>query len=320
MRQRLLLAAKTALALAIVIGVTLHFIGILGNPEFANFQFSIRYELLIPAGALYFLAQCCWATFWVRLLKAEGVAVTWYIGLRAYFVSQFGKYIPGKVMVILIRVGMLRDSGGSPLAVAVTATYETLTSMASGALLGVLLLPYLGVLPVSVSSKTTILMAVAALPVALGILNKLVVRIAAKKRSLDAPPLPAPSLWLLAQGLLHGVSGWCLLGLSLCLVVESVGLSTGSLLEDYPIYLGAVSLSYVAGFVVLVAPGGLGVREFILMETLTPRFGAFLDPTNAKGVAVVIALLLRLSWSVVEIVVALPLYFLHPRISDSKGL
>ena len=55
-----------------------------------------------------------------------------------------------------MRVGMLRhDAHAHPIPVAVTATYETLCSMAAGALLGVLLLPQLGVLPVEVSGQTT---------------------------------------------------------------------------------------------------------------------------------------------------------------------
>ena len=100
MRQKLWLLAKSALAAAIVIGVAQQFIRILSDPEFTRVHFSIRFELLIPAGILYLLAQICWGAFWVRLLKAEGVPVTWYAGFRAYFVSQFGKYIPGKVMVV----------------------------------------------------------------------------------------------------------------------------------------------------------------------------------------------------------------------------
>lgn len=314
-RNRLWLAAKTALAAAIVIGVAQQFIRILSHEDFSKFSFRVRVELLIPAAILYLLAQSCWGAFWIRLLKAEGVPVTWYVGYRAYFVSQFGKYIPGKVMVIFLRVGMLRHSGGMPLAVAVTATYETLTSMASGAMLGVLLLPYLDVLPVAISGRTTGLIAVAALPVVLGILNKMAARIATKKRVPNARPLPAPSLSLLAQGILHGVCGWCLLGLSLGLVIESVGLSTAGIAETYPADLGAVAISYVAGFVILVAPGGLGVREFVLQETLAPRFAQALDSQTAAGFAVIIALLLRLCWTIAEITVALTLYFFHPRSS-----
>jgi uncharacterized membrane protein YbhN (UPF0104 family) len=312
MRQKLWLLAKLALAAAIVIGVAQQFIRILSDPEFTRVHFSIRFELLIPAGILYLLAQSCWGAFWVRLLKAEGVPVTWYAGFRAYFVSQFGKYIPGKVMVILMRVGMLRSAKVSSLAVAVTATYETLTSMASGALIGVLFLPYVGVLPDAISGKTTALFAIAALPVVLGALNKLGARIAFNKRGPDVRPLPAPSLWLLAQGLLHGACGWCLLGLSLGLAIKSIGVDTEALSQTYPADLGAVALSYVAGFVILFAPGGLGVREYVLMKALTLRFG-IADTTTAEGLAIVIALLLRLAWTIGEVLVALSLFFIKPR-------
>jgi len=93
-------------------------------------------------------------------------------------------------------------------------------------------------------------------------------------------------------------------------------LNNDGIAGTYPADLGAVALSYVAGFVILVAPGGLGIREFVLQETLTPRFVPALDSQTAAGLAVIVALLLRLSWTVAELVVALMLYFLHPRISD----
>jgi hypothetical protein len=95
-----------------------------------------------------------------------------------------------------------------------------------------------------------------------------------------------------------------------------MGLNSDGFFEHYPSYLSAVSLSYVAGFVILIAPGGLGVREFILMETLTPRFSVFLEPTAARGLAIVVALLLRLSWTVGEVAVALTLYFIRPQRLD----
>lgn len=273
---------------------------------------------------LYLLAQCCWGAFWARLLRAEGVGVTWYEGMRVYFVSQFGKYIPGKVMVILIRMAMLRRDGYAVLPVAVTATYETLTSMGAGALVGVLLLPYLGVLPVAVSGKTTLLLALAALPIGLGVLNEYAVRMVNRKRGPDALALPAPSLWLLAQGLLHGICGWCLLGGSLSLVIGSIdtGPQAGPLLDasDFLPNLSAVSLAYVAGFVILVAPGGLGVRELVLVEVLSTRFARTLGTETAEGVAAVAALLLRLSWTVAEVVAAAVVYFLRPpSIEKNRG-
>ena len=85
---------------------------------------------LAASGVLYLLAHTVWGLFWWRLLRSQGVAVSPAAAVRAYFVSQFGKYVPGKVWVIAIRVAMLGSSPGTRLVVGVTATYETLTSMA----------------------------------------------------------------------------------------------------------------------------------------------------------------------------------------------
>ncbi|MBA4187092.1 MAG: hypothetical protein C0467_03655 [Planctomycetaceae bacterium] len=309
-RHKLWLAAKTLLALAIVVGVARYFWSILTHSQFDARQLSVRFELLVPAGVLYLLAHCCWASFWIRLLHGQGIRVPWSVGMRAYFVSQFGKYVPGKAWVILIRVGILRHHGGHPLPVAITATYEALCSMAAGAILGVLLLPQLGVLPVELSSNITALMAVAALPVALGVLNKLAAKIVAKKRGPNARPLPAPSVFLLAQGLLHGALGHCLLGLSLGLTIAAVAPQSAAMTDTYPADLGASTISYVAGFIALVVPGGLGVREWVLQIALTPRFAETMGAQAAAGLAVIIALILRLVWTAAEVMLATALYFI----------
>ncbi|HUR54503.1 MAG TPA: lysylphosphatidylglycerol synthase domain-containing protein [Gemmataceae bacterium] len=308
-RKRLWLVVKTLLAAAIVVGVGRQFFKILSKPEFDPYPFRLRVEYLVPAALLYLGAHTLWGLFWVRLLRSQGVNVSRYVGLRAYFVSQFGKYVPGKAWVILIRVAMLKAVGGRTLPVAVTATYETLTSMAAGAMLGVLLLPWLGVLPAVVSRNVAFLVAIACLPVGLAVLNKLAVRIANKKRAPDAPPLPSPGLRLLARGLLQAACGWCLLGLSLGLVVAAVApnppaWNPQSFLGD----LAAVSLSYIVGFVVLVAPGGIGARELVLTYALTPRFAGELGGQVAEGLAVVVALVLRLAWTAAEVALALGLW------------
>ena len=42
----------------------------------------------------------------------------------------------------------------------------------------------------------------------------------------------------------------------------------------WPAVVGGVALATVAGFAVAVLPGGLGVREGVLMTTLSPTLGA----------------------------------------------
>ncbi len=311
-RRRLWLVVKSLLAIAILVGVARHFAGILNDPQLDFSRFHFRVELLIPAGLLYLLAHICWGTFWVRLLHGQGISVSWYTGIRAYFVSQFGKYVPGKAWVILLRVGMLRQHHAHPFPVAVTATYETLCSMAAGALLGVIMLPYLGVLPVELSGQTTALVAVAALPVVLGVLNHFAARVVARRRGPDARRIPAPSLLLLTQGLLHGAFGHCLLGLSLGLTIAAIAPDPQPPQSMFTSNLGAVTIAYVAGFVVLVAPGGLGAREAVLTWALTPRFIAEMGANEAAALAVVIALVLRLVWTVAEVLLALCLYAFPP--------
>jgi uncharacterized membrane protein YbhN (UPF0104 family) len=314
-RKKWVLAVEIALAVVIVLAVGWHFRNLLKGIDPAQLPLRFRVELLVPAGLLYLLAHLCWATFWVRLLHFEGVRVSWFVGLRTYYISQFGKYVPGKVLVPLMRMGMLRRYGAHPVPVGVTAVYETLTSMAAGALLGVLFLPTLGVLPPEVTNKAALLFAVAALPIGLGVLNKLAARVAKKKRGPDARPLPAPSIFLLAQGLLHGACGYCLLALSLGLTVRALIPAVPEFSpESYSVDMAAVALSYVAGFVIAVAPGGLGAREIVmqlaLTPLLTPAFGG-----QAAALAVVIALTLRLTWTVAEVALGLLLYARKPALA-----
>ncbi len=314
-RKWLVRGWKPALALLIVVLVARHFVRILSRPELDPYPFALRIEYLVPAGLLYLGAHTCWAWFWVRLMHSQGMQVRFYDGLRAYFVSQFGKYIPGKAWVYFIRMGMLRGTpGATPMVVGVTATYETLSSMGAGALVGVLLLPWIGVMPRVLSDNLAIVFVIAASPLFLGVLNKLAARKIAKLRGPDAPPLPSPPLLLLLQGLLHGTFGWCLLGLSLTLAVQAVAHEPpATTLDSFLADLGAVSLSYVAGFFVLVAPGGLGVREVVLQYALTPRFEPALGESLATAQAVVVALVLRLTWTVAELLFILGLYAKRPR-------
>ena len=97
------------------------------------------------------------------------------------------------------------------------------------------------------------------------------------------------------MGLLWSLIGWTLLGMSQVAVVRAVspgGVAPGLWL----LVTASVALATVAGFVVAVLPGGLGVREGVLMTTLAPALG--------EDTAVVAALALRLTWVVAEVLAA----------------
>jgi uncharacterized membrane protein YbhN (UPF0104 family) len=105
---------------------------------------------------------------------------------------------------------------------------------------------------------------------------------------------------LLGQGMLWSTAGWILLGLSQLAVIRSFerGGAWARVVEGLvPMVIASVALATVAGFVVAVLPGGLGVREGVLMLALEPALG----PDRS----VVAALVLRLVWVVAELAAAL---------------
>ena len=89
--------------------------------------------------------------------------------------------------------------------------------------------------------------------------------------------------------------GWGFLGVSFLAVSCAVGLH-GPFVEDALLLTGAAAWATTAGFIVLVAPAGLGVRELALLYLLAFRY--------AGPEAIVAALLLRIVWTGTEVVLA----------------
>jgi hypothetical protein len=100
-----------------------------------------------------------------------------------------------------------------------------------------------------------------------------------------------------------------LLGLSQLAVVRSFDPTGTDAIIDFrlaPVVIASVALATVAGFAVAVLPGGLGVREGVLMSALAPAIGS--------DQAVIASLLLRLVWVAAELAAASIVFplFRHP--------
>src|SRR5262249_5836194 len=79
------------------------------------------------------------ATYWHRLLGSLGESVTRFAALRAYYVSQMGKYLPGKAWALLLRVALIRGPAVRTSVATFSVFYEVLTTMASGTLVALIL-------------------------------------------------------------------------------------------------------------------------------------------------------------------------------------
>jgi uncharacterized membrane protein YbhN (UPF0104 family) len=300
-RRLVFFLLKLLLAMALLAAVGWKFAEFFKSVNWDSLTKQVDYVSLAAAGLLYIGCHTLWGTFWVQLLRGQGVTITWWLGLRAYFVSQFGKYVPGKAWVIFLRVGLLRSLEVRPTVVIVTGAYETLTNMAAGAVLGAVLLPWSGLTESLNTYQQYGLFGLALLPLALLGLNRLVRRVA--KKYAHGAVIPTPSVLLLARGLVQAIFGWAMLGLSLWFVVNGVNPDPVPLtLPLYAQYLCGVAVSYVFGFLVLFSPAGAGAREWVLQLMLARQLAS--DP-----LAALISVLLRIVWTLFEVVVAIGLYF-----------
>jgi len=267
---------------------------------------------LIVSAGLYLLGLLPAGIFWHRVLLALGQDARFGETMRAYYVGHLGKYVPGKAMVVVIRTGMIRGHRVDTAVAAVSVFLETLTMMAVGAFLAAAFLAAsLGDQGLAFWGAVG-LMLCSGLPTLPPVFKRLV-RLAGVGRS--DPAIAKKIEKLSYRTLLIGwallVLSWGLLGLSYWATLQAMGIAGLDPIGQLPRYTASVSLATVAGFLVLVPPGGIGVREAALAESMI-RYLATLTP-QAELAAWASAFVLRLVSLVSELAISGILYLLGLR-------
>jgi uncharacterized membrane protein YbhN (UPF0104 family) len=300
--------AKVAVALAILVFVGRQFYQDLSHPDLERLDFRVEWALL--SAALYLAALGFSAWFWRHVLRVLGQRPPWRFILRAYFIGHLGKYIPGKAWALVLRGSLVRPAG-VPLGLAIlTAFYEVLTTMATGALVAIVVFI---ALPPPVSGMAwhplytaLLLLGLVAMPLLPGVFNFLMLRLGRRFPSLLSENLTPLGMGTLFQGMLATGCGWLLLGLSVWAMLQAVLPEPPALtLETWGRLTGANALAYVAGFLAVVMPSGVGVREYFLLALLS-----FAGPEPLIAAAV---LLLRLTWTAAELMMAAALFMFRVR-------
>jgi hypothetical protein len=307
----------------------------------------LRLEWLVGSGALYLLGLGFSAFFWILLLRSLGQRPFAPAAVRAYYLGHLGKYLPGKAWALLMRATLVQGPGVRLGVAAMTSLYEVLTTMTAGVLLAALILPLqlpdthpatglpvlrrlltLEVPDTSAVDRRGILLLIGILLCAVGIpilpavYNRIVQRLTVRFRQADAAPLPHLGTLAMVKGLCLTAIGWLFMGASLWAACQAVLDQPQSWSWDtWFRYTAFLALAYVAGFVILVAPSGLGVREFFLTLFLVSEIRPLLPPGDSEATAIVvlIVLLLRLAWTAAEVVMASVVYWL-PRDPNSRPL
>lgn len=237
---------------------------------------------------------------WRAMLRAWAADLAPWTAVRIWFVSNLGRYVPGKVWQIGAMGVMAANAGvaasaavGSSLVIALV---NVLVGFGVVAVTGRDALAMLGADGASLWAPLLLLAAVtASLPWTLAPLVRFTGRVTG--RVVDAPDLPAAAVWMAAAGC---AVAWLLYGAAFReLAIALLGSAAGGPISSY---VAVFALSYLAGYLVLPAPGGIGVREVALGTLLV---GTGLVASGAEATVLVVAS--RLWLTVMEIVPGLVL-------------
>jgi uncharacterized membrane protein YbhN (UPF0104 family) len=302
-RSRLLTIGKLVLAVGIIAAVGRRFY--LDLLELDPSTLTVRPAWLVLSGLLYVLGLGFSVGFWVRLLRVFGQRPRIFTAVRAYYIGQLGKYVPGKAWALLVRGVLIRGPEVRMGVAVVTAFYEVMTTMAAGMLLAVCISifqpPSVPGLTWSPLFSVVLLLSLLGLPLVPAILNRLVSGVAARFQRAEPTDLSSLRTGTLAGVLVLTGGGWILMSAGLWAALQGVLTEPPSLTPALGLQcIASLSLAYVAGFLALVVPGGVGVREGILRELLIA-----LGPASEVALAV---LVLRLVWTAADVIVAGAVY------------
>lgn len=261
----------------------------------------------VEPGRILLAALLVWAMYalligsWRLMLTAWGERLDGWTAARIWTVSNLGKYLPGKVWAIAGMALMAREAGVAPGAATGSAVILQAVSIGTGAAVAALTgaaalerarpgaLAALWILLAGAGAGVLLLL----WPPVLRWLLRLVAPEAAARA---APPLPA-----ILFGIAANAVAWLGYGASLWLLARGLLPAAGLGLQAA---IAVFTASYLAGFLALIAPGGLGVREglFILM----------LQGTLGIGAATALALASRVLLTITEFGAAVP-FLVFPR-------
>ena len=158
------------------------------------------------------------AIAWLQTLSGFGQNVPLRAGFHAYFLGHLGKYVPGKAMVIVMRVARLAPLGIEIKPTVVAIFVETLTSIAVGAVLGCVFLFFLPEFPPSWMIAGAAVCIPCSIVLLLPHTFRAILAVLAKSKIGRMPRSVSEAftwkmmirtcLWMAIGWLIHGTAGW----------------------------------------------------------------------------------------------------------------
>jgi len=211
-------------------------------------------------------AIACAVPAWRALLaQVHSPPLPWRPSAGVFLLGQLGKFVPGSVWVVVAQTELGRRHGVPRRASATAGLLSMGVSLGTALVTAAAFLP-LGSAQLRHDYRWLSVVAVLALAGLSPPVLTPIVRLAL--RLLRREPLERGLTWrgmTTAGG--FSVLGWLLYGVHIWLLARGLG-GTGPLL--LPRSVGAFAAAWAVGFLVVLAPAGLGPREIVLTAALGP--------------------------------------------------
>jgi len=271
-RQRLVWLSRVVLLILLALSVAL-FIrhGSEWLSEIAQLSWEPDPLLIMLSALLLFISLWLTPFAWIWISRKLGSKSS-YSELRGvWFVSHLGRYVPGKIWLFIGRAGYLKSTGMSTLNSALAPVYELMhTASAVGVITLFAALFFPEFLNSNILRTTAIIAGICMLVLPLlHPVQKYVYRFKENKNSKTSSSDTADRIQFLRPGFSIKITAlfstvFIIRGLSLFVLLAALGISSKGVL----VCIAATPLSWLAGYIVFLVPGGIGVREAVTISMI----------------------------------------------------
>ncbi|MFA5903374.1 MAG: lysylphosphatidylglycerol synthase domain-containing protein [Desulfobacula sp.] len=223
---------------------------------------------LIELSILMTFGIVCQTLSFTLLIRGMGYPFSYIDSYHSLNLSQVAAMVPGKIWGFAGLVGLLCARGVSKSDSLLIIALQTLLMLSAAVCVGAS-----GLIPI-IGWKYTIL---SLLPVLLVLFGHPWLQRFRLKYFSSSSSLPMPLVMVLT--LLIGIISWIAISVGFLIMISTA-------LGDWPpnplIVVGSFPAGYVAGFISMIAPSGLGIREGVITLILAPLVG------HEKGMAMAV--------------------------------
>jgi uncharacterized membrane protein YbhN (UPF0104 family) len=215
---------------------------------------DVQWSWIIAATLIVVVTYAILIDTWRQVVLSSGQRLSFPDAARIWFVSNLGKYIPGKVWAIGAMTVMARQRGVAGLVAGGSSIVVQLVSIAAG----IALVLAAGTRLVDEPMVAALIaLAVAATLVSIPLLSPPLARVIGRLTNRPTGDVSI-SARTIASATFRSLVAWIAYGIAFQLFVKGVlGSSGGATLSYIAVYVS----SYIIGFLALFAPGGVVVRE-----------------------------------------------------------